>query len=136
MDAAEIVQAILDAKDAGDDDRRRALIDPNVVFISTAFTPFELHGRDAFLRFIDSLHDIYVAPRTDEFLGIEAFSPSMAAQKGRVTVGDVSGAAVMFYFVKDGRVTEIIDVFEDRGRQVAALIDPTALAAALATPTG
>lgn len=58
----------------------------------------------------------------------------MAALKGRMTVGDVSVATVMFYDVKDGRVTEIIDVFEDRGRQVAALIDPQALAAAFAPP--
>lgn len=135
MDAAGIVQAILDAKDAGDEERRRALIDPDVVFISTGFAPFELHGRDAYLRFIDSLHDIYVAPRTDEILGIEAFSPSMAALKGRLTIGEVSGAAVMFHLVKDGRVTEIIDVFEDRGRQFAALVDPQSLAAALAPPT-
>lgn len=136
MAAAEIVQAILDARDAGDDERRRTLIDPDVVFISTGFAPFELHGRDAFLRFIDSLDDVYVAPRTDEFFGVEAYSPSMAASKGRVTIGDVSCATVVFYFVKDGRVTEIIDVFEDRGRQLAPLIDPQALAAAFASPDG
>ena len=136
MDAAEIIQAILDAKEAGDEERRRALIDPEVLFISTAFAPFELRGRDAFIRFIDSLHDIYVAPRTDEYLGIEAFSPSMAALKNRVTIGDVSGVSVMFFMTKDGRVAEIIDVVEDRGRPVAALLDPAALAAALASPTG
>ena len=131
MDAAAVVQRMLDARDAGDDGTRRALISPDVLYINTGFAPFELRGRDAYLRFVDSLHDIYTAPRVDEFLGIDALSPTLAALKGRVTIGDVSAAAVMFHYVYEGVVTEIIDVFEDRGRNVASMIDPIALAKAM-----
>ena len=129
--AATIVQAILDAKASGDEDARRALIDPEILYVNTGFAPFELKGRDAYLGFIDSLHDIYTAPRKDEYLGIDALSPSFALLRGRVTIGDVTSAVFMFHYVTDGRVTEVIDVFEDRGRSVVAMIDPQALAAAL-----
>ena len=130
-DAAAVVQAVLDAREVGDESARRALISPDVVYINTGFAPFELRGRDAYLRFIDSLHDIYTAPRVDEFMGIEGLSPTLAALKGRVTIGDVNAVAVLFHYVYDGVVTEIIDVFEDRGRRVASMIDPVALANAM-----
>lgn len=128
QDAAAVVKAILHAMETGDVVTAFELFDPEVVYINTGEPPFEVRGRDAYVSFITQLQDLYTEPRSHEILGVEAYTPTMAAIRARVSVGDVSAFALMFHYVRDGRVVELIDVIEDRARTVAPYIDQDAMA--------
>lgn len=124
-----VVEAILEAWEARDAAAGFDLIDRDVVYINTGYEPFEIRGRDAYLAFGASLDDdFYTAPRSHEILGIDAFTPTMACLRARVTVGDVSVLGLCFHYVTNGRLVEMIDVIEDRARSLAPYINTAALA--------
>ena len=114
-------------RDAQDAAAAADLIDEELVYVNTLYDPFEIRGREAYLAFGASLSDFYTAPRSHEILGIDAFTPTMACLRLRVTVGEVSVLGLSFHYVRDGRLVEMIDVVDDRGRALAPYINTVML---------
>lgn len=108
--------------DTGDLAAAYDLLDPELVYLSTGIEPVEIRGRDQYSAFIGSLKGFYTAPRSHEILGIDSHTPTMAALRVRVTVGELSALSIVFHYVRDGRVVELIDVIEDRGRMLAPFV--------------